>query len=76
MRRDIWGPAVIIPLVVVPVSLLIFLAIAIVLEVFHDFALALGTVMFVGISAGAWWLARRTEPTSTETASEETVDQH
>lgn len=61
MQKSVWIQAIITPLVVVGVSLALFLGIATFLEFFHDFALALGTVLFIGISAAAWLLARRTE---------------
>lgn len=61
MKSSVWIPAIVTPLVVVGVSLALFFGIAVFLEFFHDFALAIGTVLFIGISAGAWLLARRTE---------------
>lgn len=61
MNRSVWIPAIVVPLIVVGISLTLFFGIAVFLEIFHDFALALGTIMFIGISAGAWLLARRTE---------------
>lgn len=61
MNRSVWIPAIVVPLIVIGVSLALFFGIAVFLELFHDFALSIGTVMFVGISVAAWLLARRTE---------------
>lgn len=61
MQKSVWIQAIIVPLIVIGISLGLFLGIASFLEFFHDFALAIGTVLFIGISAAAWLLARRTE---------------
>jgi hypothetical protein len=61
MWKQIWGQAAVIAMIVVPVSIIIFVALMLFLELFHDFALALGTIIFIAISAGAWILARRAE---------------
>jgi hypothetical protein len=74
MRKDIWGPAIVIPLIVVPVSLAIFLGIMLFLDFFYDFALALGTILFIAISAGAWYLGRRTEISPAGSNPEETTE--
>lgn len=61
MNKSVWIQATVIPLVVIGASLALFFGIAVFLEILHDYALAIGTVLFIGISAGAWLLARRTE---------------
>lgn len=74
MQKSVWIQAIITPLIVVGVSLALFLGIAVFLEIFHDFALALGTVLFIGISAGAWLLARRTERVHAERHPDQASD--
>lgn len=61
MNRSVWIPAIVVAVGVVALSIGLFLGIAAFLEIFHDFSLALGTILFLVVSAGAWLLARRTE---------------
>jgi hypothetical protein len=61
MRKEIWGPAVVIPVIAFVVSLVIFLAIAFIMDMIYPWALAFGTVLFIVVSGGAWYLAQKTE---------------
>jgi cbb3-type cytochrome oxidase subunit 3 len=61
MRTFIWGPAIVIPLVAFVASAVIFLSIALIMDMIYPWALAFGTVLFIAVSLGAWLLARRTE---------------
>ena len=61
MAKQIWGPAIIIPAVALIASVVIFLGIALFLDMFYDYSLWLGTLIFIVISAVAWMLASRAE---------------
>lgn len=61
MRMFIWGPAVIIPLITIGIAVGLFLGIAVTMNMVYPNALAFGTVLFIVISAVAFFLARRTE---------------
>lgn len=74
MNKSVWIPAIVTPLITVGVSLALFFGIAVFLEILHDYALAIGTVLFVGISAGAWLLARRTERAHAEAHPDQASD--
>ena len=59
--KQIWLPALASSVVIVVVAVGIFLGLAFGLESVHDYALPISTLLFVGITAVAWLLARRTE---------------
>jgi hypothetical protein len=61
MWKQIWGPAVVIPLIAFAISVVLFLAIALIMDAIYPWALAFGTVLFIVVSAAAWVLANRTE---------------
>jgi hypothetical protein len=61
MRMFIWGPAVIIPVIAFAISVVVFLAIALIMDAIYPLSLAFGTALFILVSLGAWLLARRTE---------------
>ena len=61
MWKQIWGQAAAIAVITVVVSIVIFVAIMLFLDFFYDFALWLGTLLFIGISAAAWFLGNRAE---------------
>lgn len=76
MRMFIWGPAVIIPLITFAISIGLFLGIAIVMNLVYPNALALGTVLFIVISAAAFVLARRTEQAHASSNPDQSGDHH
>lgn len=61
MRMHIWGPAVVIPAIAVAITLVLFLGIAFIMDAIYPWALAFGTVLFVVVSAAAWYLAQQSE---------------
>jgi hypothetical protein len=61
MWKQIWGPAVVIPLIAFAISVVLFLGIAFIMDALYPNALAFGTVLFILISAGAWYFANRSE---------------
>ncbi len=74
MRMFIWGPAVVIPLVAVVFSMVVFLGIAFIMDAIYPASLTFGTILFIVISAGAWLLARRTEPADSGHQGDESTD--
>lgn len=61
MAKKIWVPAIVIPAIILVISLAIFAALVFFLDFFHDYALPIGTVIFIAISAIAWVLGSRAE---------------
>ncbi len=61
MRKDIWVPAVVIPAIAIAISVVLFLAIALIMDAIYPLALAFGTILFIVVSAVAWFLAQKTE---------------
>jgi hypothetical protein len=61
MRKDIWGPAVIIPAIAVAITVALFLGIAFIMEAIYPWALAFGTALFIVVSGVAWYLAQQSE---------------
>jgi hypothetical protein len=61
MRTFIWGPAIIIPAIAVVISAVVFLGIAFIMDAIYPWALAFGTVLFLVVSAAAWYLAQQSE---------------
>lgn len=76
MRMFIWGPALVIPIIAFGISVALFLGIAFIMDAIYPNALAFGTVLFVTISAAAWFLAQRTEKAHAESNPDRSADHH
>jgi hypothetical protein len=61
MAKQIWGSAAVIAFGSFIASLVIFLAIALIMDAIYPNALAFGTILFIAVSAGAWYLASKSE---------------
>jgi hypothetical protein len=76
MNREIWGRAIAVPVIVAVVSFVIFAFIAWSTYALYPNSLAYGTFLFIVFSAGAWFLAQRTEKEHAANNPEQSADEH
>lgn len=76
MWKQIWGQAVAVSVIAVLVAFVIFAAIAWTTYVLYPNSLAYGTVLFIVFSAGAWFLANRSEKEFAANNPDHSADQH
>jgi hypothetical protein len=61
MLKQIWGSAFVIAIGAFIASVIIFLGIAFIMDAIYPNALLFGTILFIVVSAGAWYLANKSE---------------
>jgi hypothetical protein len=76
MAKQIWGSAAVIAFGAFIGSVVIFLGIAFIMDAIYPNALAFGTILFIAVSAGAWYLANKSEKKFAANNPEQGGDHH